>query len=83
MPLVSVKLSDDSIARLILFRHRLVLTPAPCATQASLVYLAAILSETFSTLHKVAHFMEADTFLTGWKNEIYNLLMYNSRSSTT
>jgi len=64
MPLVSVKLSDDRIAHLILFRHRLVLTPDPCATQASSVYLPAILSETSSTLDETSYFMEADTFLT-------------------
>jgi len=45
MALVSVKLSDGRMARLILFSDRLLLTPNPCATQASFVYLAAILSE--------------------------------------
>jgi len=55
----------------------------PPATQASSVYLAAILSETFSTLHKVPYFMGVDTFLTGQKNRIYNFLIYGNPCSTT
>jgi len=65
MLLVSVRLSDAKKPHANPFGDRpFLLTPNPFATQASFFYLAAIPSETFSTLNKVPYFVEADTLLT-------------------